>query len=398
MRILVLTNIYPGPGMEEENTPVVHYFAREWVGMGHEVRVIHYPPNFPRLLMWTASLVKKQLASLLGIPLRTTVVKEREYEIDGVRIKRVPMKKYYLHAAYGKRQMNVAYQKSLRWLEEEQFVPDVVTAHWVNPQVEMLLRFKQQYHCRACYVAHIPPFEFERIYSREQVERMLSQIDVMGFRSLQIKREFEGQYALPDKTFMCYSGIPEDYLLDSTTERTFDTVSSFIFVGTLYRRKHPIALMEGLKRSFGTEPFSLTFVGQGNMENDIRKYARRYLLKEQVTLLGRLPRPDVVRELRKSDVFVMISEKETFGLVYLEAMACGCITVASRHEGFDGIIRDGENGFLCDAGDVDELARVISKIRELPPEDLQRISQAAIATAHGLTDKRVALTYAEALK
>ena len=99
MRILVSTNIYPGPGMEEENTPVVHYFAREWVGMGHEVRVIHYPPNFPRLLMWTASLVKKQLASLLGIPLRTTVVKEREYEIDGVRIKRVPMKKYYLQIA-----------------------------------------------------------------------------------------------------------------------------------------------------------------------------------------------------------------------------------------------------------------------------------------------------------
>ena len=134
------------------------------------------------------------------------------------------------------------------------------------------------------------------------------------------------------------------------------------------------------------------------MENDIRKYARRYLLKEQVTLLGRLPRPDVVRELRKSDVFVMISEKETFGLVYLEAMACGCITVASRHEGFDGIIRDGENGFLCDAGNAGELGRVIQRIRRMRPEELQRISQAAIATAHGLTDKRVALTYAEALK
>ena len=37
----------------------------------------------------------------------------------------------------------------------------------------------------------------------------------------------------------------------------------------------------------------------------------------------------------------MISELETFGLVYIEAMAAGCITIASRNEGFDGIIKDG---------------------------------------------------------
>ena len=42
----------------------------------------------------------------------------------------------------------------------------------------------------------------------------------------------------------------------------------------------------------------------------------------------------------------MISQGEAFGLVYLEAMARGCITIASRGEGFDGIIKDGINGFL----------------------------------------------------
>ena len=46
MNILILTNIYPGPGMEKDNTPVVHYFTREWVNQGHNVRVIHYPANF----------------------------------------------------------------------------------------------------------------------------------------------------------------------------------------------------------------------------------------------------------------------------------------------------------------------------------------------------------------
>ena len=50
---------------------------------------------------------------------------------------------------------------------------------------------------------------------------------------------------------------------------------------------------------------------------------------------------------------------KTFGLVYLEAMARGCITVASRDEGFDGIIQDGVNGFLCKSGDETELVQYL---------------------------------------
>ena len=38
-------------------------------------------------------------------------------------------------------------------------------------------------------------------------------------------------------------------------------------------------------------------------------------------------------------------QREAYGLVYLEAMARGCITIASRDEGFDGVIKDGINGF-----------------------------------------------------
>lgn len=46
-----------------------------------------------------------------------------------------------------------------------------------------------------------------------------------------------------------------------------------------------------------------------------------------------------------SDCFIMISKNEAFGLVYLEAMSAGCITIASRGEGFDGVIIHGVNGF-----------------------------------------------------
>lgn len=70
----------------------------------------------------------------------------------------------------------------------------------------------------------------------------------------------------------------------------------------------------------------------------------------------------------------MISRSETFGLVYLEAMARGCITIASWREEFDGIIEDGMNGFLCEAGDSEDFARVIKKIRQMSVAELSRIS------------------------
>ena len=89
----------------------------------------------------------------------------------------------------------------------------------------------------------------------------------------------------------------------------------------------------------------------------------------------------------------MISKAEAFGLVYLEAMAQGCITIASRNEGFDGIIQHGVNGFLCEAGNVDELSDLLTSIRNMDKDKLIEISNNAIETAKRLTDAKAAKLY-----
>ena len=93
----------------------------------------------------------------------------------------------------------------------------------------------------------------------------------------------------------------------------------------------------------------------------------------------------------------MISKEETFGLVYLEAMSMGCITIASRNEGMEGIIEDGKNGFLCEAGNANELSHIIDMINSMTDEQLQAISHNAIRTALKLTDSNVAKAYVENL-
>ena len=91
----------------------------------------------------------------------------------------------------------------------------------------------------------------------------------------------------------------------------------------------------------------------------------------------------------------MISKGEVFGLVYLEAMSRGCITIASHNEGMEGIIEDGVNGFLCEAGNAEGLSCVIRRINSLSASEKQSISDRARAKAAELSDFNVAKYYIE---
>ena len=62
-------------------------------------------------------------------------------------------------------------------------------------------------------------------------------------------------------------------------------------------------------------------IGSGNEEQKIKHYISKHNLTGQVKLLGRVDRKNVQIHINNSQVFIMISKDETFGLVYLEAMA-----------------------------------------------------------------------------
>ena len=112
-----------------------------------------------------------------------------------------------------------------------------------------------------------------------------------------------------------------------------------------------------------------------------------------VTFHGQMKRDDAQKIVREADCLIMVSSREAFGLVYIEAMAKGCVIVGTRGQGIDGIVKHGENGFLCKARDVDGLADVIKTIVALPKEQLKQISQKAVSTANDMTDRKVAERY-----
>ena len=66
--------------------------------------------------------------------------------------------------------------------------------------------------------------------------------------------------------------------------------------------------------------------------------------------------------MAQSDLFVLPSWGEGYGIVYIEAMAAGCIVVGAVGEGIEDTIEDGENGFLVPAGDADAVERVMRAV------------------------------------
>jgi glycosyltransferase involved in cell wall biosynthesis len=80
-------------------------------------------------------------------------------------------------------------------------------------------------------------------------------------------------------------------------------------------------------------------------------------------IFHRLPPLEKAREIYSSSlVWFLGSYSEGFGLPVLEAMACGCAVVSTRCGGPEDIINNGENGFLVDVGDVEQ---IVKKIKEL---------------------------------
>jgi N-acetyl-alpha-D-glucosaminyl L-malate synthase BshA len=101
-------------------------------------------------------------------------------------------------------------------------------------------------------------------------------------------------------------------------------------------------------------PSRLDLVGEGPQRPRIEALVTSLGLRDCVRFLGE--RGDMVALLQQSDLFLLPSQSESFGLAALEAMACGVPVVASDVGGVSEVVADGETGFLAAAGDVAGMA------------------------------------------
>jgi N-acetyl-alpha-D-glucosaminyl L-malate synthase BshA len=110
-------------------------------------------------------------------------------------------------------------------------------------------------------------------------------------------------------------------------------------------------------------PVHLLMVGDGPERGPAEHLARELCVQQHVSFLGK--QDHVERLIRLAHALLMPSELEAFGLVALEAMACGVVPVATRVGGVPELITDGEDGFLEPVGDIAaQAARVVSLLTD----------------------------------
>ncbi|WP_026581086.1 N-acetyl-alpha-D-glucosaminyl L-malate synthase BshA [Bacillus sp. J33] len=110
-------------------------------------------------------------------------------------------------------------------------------------------------------------------------------------------------------------------------------------------------------------PAKLLLVGDGPEMTVICKLVNDMNLKGKVLFLGK---QDNVEELYSiSDLMLLLSEKESFGLVALEAMACGVPCIGTNVGGIPEVIADGKTGYICGLGAINEISeKAISLLKD----------------------------------
>ena len=102
-------------------------------------------------------------------------------------------------------------------------------------------------------------------------------------------------------------------------------------------------------------PSKLLLVGDGPDRTECERLVRELNLTDSVKFLGK--QDGLVEILSSSDIFLIPSQSESFGLAALEAMACGLPVISSSVGGLPELVKHNESGFIAEIGDVERMAK-----------------------------------------
>lgn len=132
------------------------------------------------------------------------------------------------------------------------------------------------------------------------------------------------------------------------------------------------------KKVYEKIPSKLLLIGDGPERHSMEELCRKLDLSHEVRFLGK---QDAIEELLAvSDLFIMASESESFGLAALEAMACEVPVISTNVGGLPEVNIHGETGFLSEVGDIEQMAHHAITILS-DEEKLQQFRKNALAQA-----------------
>ena len=164
-----------------------------------------------------------------------------------------------------------------------------------------------------------------------------------------------------NKIKVIYNGVDLTSFNKLKLNKKNNKTISIISVGNLVKSKGFQLLIKSIsKLNSKTNIYYLTIVGEGKERKSLEKLINKLKLNSHVKLLGSINNDLLDHELSKHDIFVLATKRETFGIVFLEAMACGLPIVAPRIAPLTEFINDTSCIFF-NKYDIRSLSNAITK-------------------------------------
>lgn len=123
------------------------------------------------------------------------------------------------------------------------------------------------------------------------------------------------------------------------------TKHTFLSIGALEHRKGFDILINAFKKANFEKDVNLIIIGDGSQKQKLQDMIDSLFLSNQIKLLGYLDRYEIIKLMNESSIFVLASRRETFGVVYIEAMASGLPVIATMCGGPEDFVNE-QNGLL----------------------------------------------------
>lgn len=166
------------------------------------------------------------------------------------------------------------------------------------------------------------------------------------------------------KTFVAQVGVGSNFLSCSLTDK-HNRIPKLLTVSRLSEpRKNVDRVVRALALLNNDFNFEYTVIGDGLLKLQLEELAATLGLGDKVRFLGRQTTENVIAAMQESDLFILPSSilpdsHEGFGIVYLEAAACGTPSLATSQAGAIEAISDGRSGYFVDDPSIENIAHAL---------------------------------------
>lgn len=219
---------------------------------------------------------------------------------------------------------------------------------------------------------------------KPQMRRCLDAADKTFVRSHALARQLKDNYDV-EPSGIVYSGIDAAEIVDLQSKDISLEGGLVITMASLMIPRKNVQPCLRAFRALVDKGVRLTvhLYGDGPLSAAITRDIEQLGLTRVVRQYGFTPRAEVLKAMRASHLFLMPSVQETFGLVYLEAMASGCVVIGHQGWGIDGVVEEGVNGYLVAAPTE---AEIESKIQiYLSAQDREALHRESVKVANANT-------------